>query len=270
MKVKDKVFAVTGGGNGMGRELVLGLLERGAKVAAIDINETALKETQSLVPADISTRLSLHIVNITNQTDVFALPEKIIALHGPIDGIINNAGIIQPFVRVNDLAFDTINRVIQVNWFGTLYMTKAFLPWLLKRPAAHIANISSMGGFLPVPGQSIYGASKAAVKLMTEALQSELAGTGVRVSIIFPGAVATNITANSGVKMPRQSDTNTEKSKNRALPPAEAARIILDGIESDQNRIFVGRDSRMMDILYRLSPNVAIRFIGKQMQSLLE
>ena len=102
-------------------------------------------------------------------------------------------------MRLNDLDYAAIDRVFDVNWRGTLYMTKTFLPLLLARPEAHIVNVSSMGGFLPVPGQTIYGASKAAVKLLTEGLHSELAGTNVRVTVVFPGAVATNITANSGV-----------------------------------------------------------------------
>jgi len=176
MKVQNKVVLVTGGGNGMGRELVLNLLSRGASVAAVDINETALQKTVELAGSK-SDNLSTHIVNITNKDAVAALPEQIIAKHGAIDGIINNAGIIQPFERIKDLDYAVIERVLNVNFFGTLYMTKEFLPHLLKRPEAHITNISSMGGFLPVPGQTVYGASKAAVKLFTEGLRSELLNT---------------------------------------------------------------------------------------------
>ncbi|WP_252629481.1 SDR family oxidoreductase, partial [Enterobacter sp. JH539] len=90
---------------------------------------------------------------------------------------INNAGIIQPFVKIDQLGYEVVERVFNVNFYGTLYMTKTFLPHLLTRPEAHIVNVSSMGGFLPVPGQTIYGASKAAVKLFTEGLHSELADT---------------------------------------------------------------------------------------------
>jgi len=156
--------------------LVLNLLSRGASVAAVDINETALQKTVELAGSK-SDNLSTHIVNITNKDAVAALPEQIIAKHGAIDGIINNAGIIQPFERIKDLDYAVIERVLNVNFFGTLYMTKEFLPHLLKRPEAHITNISSMGGFLPVPGQTVYGASKAAVKLFTEGLRSELLNT---------------------------------------------------------------------------------------------
>ena len=111
-----------------------------------------------------------------------------LALHPGVDGIINNAGIIQPFVRLNDLSYESIERVINVNLYGTLYMIKTFLPHLLTRPEAHIVNISSMGGFLPVPGQTIYGASKAAVKLLSEGLHSELMNTHVMVTVAISGS----------------------------------------------------------------------------------
>ncbi|MDX9846987.1 MAG: SDR family NAD(P)-dependent oxidoreductase [Tenuifilaceae bacterium] len=169
MKVQGKTIVVTGGGSGIGRELVLSLLARGARVAAVDINEGALLETVKLA-GDNASKVSTHIVNITDKQAVEALPDQVIGRHGSVDGVINNAGIIQPFVRVNDLSYNDIDRVFRVNFDGTLYMVKSFLPHFLKRPEAHILNVSSMGGFLPVPGQSIYGAAKSAVKLFTEAM----------------------------------------------------------------------------------------------------
>lgn len=269
MKVQGKVFVVTGGGNGMGRELVLLLLSKGARVAAVDIKEDALKETAELAGAN-KDKLSLHVVNITNREAVEALPAEVIAKHGAVDGLINNAGIIQPFVRIKDLDYAAIERVMNVNFYGMLYVTKAFLPHLLKRPQGHIANISSMGGFLPVPGQTVYGASKAAVKLFTEGLNSELLNTNVRVTVIFPGAIGTNIAANSGVSI---SGPNEEAMKNqkapKTLPPAEAAKMMVDAIEKDKYSVFVGQDSAFMNFLYRLSPERAAKFIFKQMQSLL-
>jgi NAD(P)-dependent dehydrogenase (short-subunit alcohol dehydrogenase family) len=154
MKVQNKLIVVTGGGSGMGRALVLDLLSRGAKIITIDINESALQETASLA-GDKKDLLSTFVVDITNKISVEELLNKVIAQHGFVDGIINNAGIIQPFVKVNELKYETIERVMNVNFYGTLYMTKTFLPHLLTRPEAHIVNISSMGGFLPVPGQTI-------------------------------------------------------------------------------------------------------------------
>ncbi len=266
MKVENKVFVVTGGGNGMGREMVLNLLSRGASVAAIDINESALQETVGLA-GDKKSKLSTHVVNITDKTAVDALPEQVIARHGSVDGVINNAGIIQPFVKVKDLDYTAIERVMNINFYGTLYITKAFLPHLLKRPEAHIANTSSMGGFLPVPGQTIYGASKAAVKLFTEGLRSELLNTNVKITVIFPGAIGTNITANSGVTI----NVSPEMQKRAAnvMAPSKAADIIINGIERDQYRVLVGSDAKFMDFIYRLNPKRAANFIFKQMQALL-
>ncbi len=186
---------------------------------------------------------------------------------GAVDGVINCAGIIQPFVKLVDLEYAAIDRVFDVNWRGTLYMTKSFLPLLLARPEGHVVNVSSMGGFLPVPGQSIYGASKAAVKLMTEGLHSELAGTNVHVTVAFPGAVATNITTNSGVAIP--SMPTDGKQARSALPADKAARIILDGMEKDTYRVMVGSDAAMLDRLYGLNPGRAAGFIAKQMKDLL-
>jgi len=268
MKVQNKVIVVTGGGNGIGRELVLQLLSKGASVAAVDINEPALQETVELAGVN-KRKLSTHVVNITDKEAVAALPEQVISRHGAVDGLINNAGIIQPFVRVKDLDYAAIERVMNINFYGTLYMTKAFLPHLLKRPEAHISNTSSMGGFLPVPGQTIYGATKAAVKLFTEGLHSELLNTNVRVTVVFPGAIGTNIAANSGVGLSMSSESGRNQPSIQPLAPARAAQIIIDGIEKDRYSIFVGRDAAFMDLIYRLSPKRAANYIFRQMQSLL-
>jgi len=266
MNVQNKVIVVSGGGNGMGRELVLNLLKKGAKVAAVDINETTLRETAELAGA-LKTNLSTHVLSVADKNAVEALPAQVITAHGAVDGIINNAGIIQPFVRLYDLDYTAIERVLNVNLYGTLYMVKAFLPYLLKRPIAHIVNISSMGGFLPVPGQTIYGASKSAVKLMTEGLYAELLNTNVKVTLVYPGAIATNITANSGVEI--RVTAEMEKSSIKALPADKAAEIIVDAIEKDRYSVHVGSDSKFMDFLYRLNPKGAAGFIYNQMKSLL-
>jgi short-subunit dehydrogenase len=126
-----------------------------------------------------------------------------------------------------------------------------------------------MGGFLPVPGQTIYGASKAAVKLLTEGLHAECQGTNVHVTVVFPGAVATNITTNSGVEIPI-SPEDAAAQAHRTTPPAKAATTILDGMEKDAFRVLIGRDARLMDGLYRFNPGRAASFIANQMQDLLK
>jgi short-subunit dehydrogenase len=265
MKAQNKVIVVTGGGSGMGRELVLNLLGKGAKVVAIDINETSLQETEKLAGAHAGD-LTVFVADITNKAAVESLLEKAISKYGHVDGIINNAGIIQPFVKVNDLGYDLIERVININFYGTLYLIKTFLPHLLTRPEAHIVDISSMGGFLPVPGQTIYGASKAAVKLLTEGLHSELRDTNVKVTVVFPGGVRTNIMSNSGLG--DRMGSGSEKGQT-ILSADKAAAMIIEGMEQDKYRVLVGKDASIMDKLYRLNPAYAAGLIAKKMGALL-
>ncbi|MEJ2412519.1 MAG: SDR family NAD(P)-dependent oxidoreductase [Anaerolineales bacterium] len=268
MKVNGKVVLVTGGGSGIGRALVLDLLSRGASVAAIDIDKEGLDKTVQLA-GDKQDRLSSHIADITDRTAVEALPEKVIAIHGAIDGLINNAGIIQPFVRVNDLEYDAIQRVMNVNFFGTINVTKTFLPYLLERSEAHIVSMSSMGGFLPVPGQTVYGASKAAIKLFTEGLHSELMDTNVHVTVIFQGSTNTNIAQNSGLTDLPGDAQSAEDSGFKVMTPEDAARQILDAMEKNKYQAAVGSDASMMYLLSRLAPKQAAKLIFNQMKSLL-
>ena len=263
MKVKDKVFIVTGGGSGVGRELVLGLLSRGARVAAVDISGQALEETARLSGSDQG-RLSTHIVNITDPESVQTLPGQVIMAHGAVDGIINNAGVIHPFLTVNEMGYDMIRKVMDVNFSGMLYMTKVFLPYLLARPEAHITNVSSMGALFAVPGQTIYGASKAAAKLLTEGLRSELKGTGVRVMVVFPGGIGTKILDHSGVDTTQRMQQVQKIFK--LLSPQKAAKRIIRGIEKNRSRLTPGIDSTLTDFFCRLSPVVAPRLIYQVMK----
>lgn len=265
MDPAGKVIIVTGAGSGMGREVALELLRRGAKVAAVDLNEATLAETVTL--AGPGAAISTHLVNVTDQAAVEALLGAVADRHGSVDGVVHCAGIIQPFVKLDELTYEQIDRVMNVNFRGTLYLTKALLPVLKARPEAHIVNISSMGGFLPVPGQTIYGASKAAVKLLTEGLHSELRGTSVHVTVVFPGGVATNITTNSGVAIPNMPSGGKQPKVTTAQ---DAARQIVDGMAKNKYRVLVGGDAAMMDRLYRLAPGFAAGFIAKQMAALLK
>lgn len=269
MKVANKVIVVTGAGSGIGRALVLALVDKGARVAAVDLNGSTLAETVSLAGAH-QDKVSAHVVDVSDQTAVEALPGEVIAAHGAVDGIINNAGVIQPFVRLNDLSYDAIERVLNVNLYSVIYMTKAFLPHLLKRPDGHVVNVSSMGGFFPVPGQSLYGASKAAVKLLTEGLYAELTETNVRVTVVFPGAIATNISENSGVSIASAAAADPEAASSFPTTSAEdAAETIIDGMESNAFQVYIGKDARMMNLLYRLSPKRATQFMYNRMKQLL-
>jgi NAD(P)-dependent dehydrogenase (short-subunit alcohol dehydrogenase family) len=264
MKVAGKAVVVVGGGNGIGRAVVLELLRRGARVAAIDLRQEGLDDTVAAVTA--GERLVTFQADVTDRAAVDALPELVTSALGEVDGLINVAGIIQPFVRLTDLDQEAMKRVIDVNLYGTINTVKAFLPHLLERPSAHVANVSSMGGFLPVPGQTIYGASKAAVRLMTEGLYAELLDTNVGVSVVFPGAVRTEITANSGVAVPA---TDPDGPQYPTTEPDAAARTIIDGIEADRLHIYVGRDARLMGVLNRLAPRRSTHLIQRKMKDLL-
>jgi len=266
MKVLNKTIVVTGGGGGLGRELVLTLLKKGAKVVAIDINKDSLEETVRIA-GDKGVNISSFVLDITNKLKVEETAKEILSKVQSIDGIINNAGIIQPFSGINDLDYKTIEKVMNVNFWGTLYLTKAVLPHLLTRPEAHIVNVSSMGGFMSFPTQTIYGASKAAIKILTEGLYAELKNTAVNVTVIHPGAIKTNITQNSGLGGPKieADDTNN----NMALPPSKAASIIIRAMEKNKFRATVGNDAWFLDKLYRLAPRFATNFIGKMMKKSL-
>lgn len=268
MNLSDKTILVTGAGSGIGKELVLALLEKGASVAAVDLHQDSLEELKRSV-YDKADNLSIHVCDISDLSSVESLSKEVLGAHKNIDGIINNAGIIQPFVKVSDLDYKAINRVMSVNFYGTLYVAKSFLPFLLKRPEAYIVNVSSMGGFLPVPGQSVYGASKAAVKLLTESLYAELKDTNVRVSIVFPGATDTNISSNSGIKVPNKTGNNLKQKEFPTLSAGEAAKIIIKGIEKNKPYIYTGNDSSFMSFLYRINPIFATNFIAKKMKALL-
>lgn len=267
MKIKGKAFVVTGAGGGIGGELVKTLLARGASVAAVDLRDEGLIKLKD-ARGYKAERLSIHTLDITERSAVEALPEATIHQHDHIDGLINCAGIIQPFEKINNLSLDAIEKVMNVNYFGTVLMTKAFLPHLLQRPEGYVANVSSMGGFLPVPGQAAYGASKAAVKLFTEGLYAELLNTNTHVSVVFPGATNTEIAGNSGVTAPSGAEEASQDYKT--LSASEVAEQIVRGIEKNKPRILTGRDSKSMSLLYRLSPVFATKFITKQMKTLLE
>lgn len=270
MQVASKVFVVTGGGNGIGREVVLGLLQRGATVAAVDLRAESLEQTAALAAA--ADRLSLHTCDISDREAVEAMAGEVLERHGHVDGLLNVAGIIQKFVPFAELSYEEMGRVLDVNLWGTIHTTKAFLPTLTARPEACIVNVSSMGGFLPVPGQTLYGASKAAVKLLTEGLYAELRGTPVSVTIVFPGAIGTEISANSGVDVPGSGtrQVSAEDSARRIMPAPDAARqIIEDAVEKGRYRVTVGKDATMLDRLSRLAPQRATDLIAKKMADLL-
>lgn len=264
VEISGKVFVVSGAGNGIGREVALELVRRGASVAGLDISTEGLKQTASLL-GDSAKQFVPFAVDLSKRKDVVALPAKVEKVLGPVDSVINVAGIIQPFVRVNDLDFDAVDRVMAVNFFGPINLIKAFLPGLLTRPSAHITNVSSMGSYAPVPGQTVYGASKAALNLLSEGMRSELKGTSVGVTVVYPGAIGTNIAANSGISI----SAPEGQPQMKVVPPADAGKAIVDATEQARKRIVIGSDAKTMWALNHIHPDLAANVIYRGMKSLL-
>jgi len=268
LKLSGKVVVITGAGNGMGRQMTLEALSKGAAVFGVDLSEDALKATAELAPA--GSKFAYATANIADRERVSQLPAEVENALGPADILVNNAGIIQPFVKVNDLEFAAIDRVMAVNFNGPVNMVKAFLPGLLKRPSAQVVNVSSMGAYAPVPGQTVYGASKAAVKLFTEGLRSELTETNVKVTVIFPGAINTNIAGNSGLKMELPAGADAAAAQHKTTPVETAGKIMIEAIENELPRAFVGSDAAMLDKIARLMPVRVAKIIYNQMKDLLK
>ncbi len=258
MKFSDKVIVVTGAGSGIGRELVLQLCGRGATVAGVDYDALSLSETRALVMHG-SGVMSEHVIDVSDPSQIRLLPDEVIAAHSRVDGLINNAGIIHAHGSIEALPEEQVERVFAVNWWGTYYLVKAFLPYLRERQEACIVNVSSMGGYMPFPDQVAYGASKAAVKLLTEGLRVELKrDSNIQVSIVYPGAVSTGITDNSPVISEQFKQVVREQTvgKKIGISAARAASQIIQGVESGRARILLGADSWIIDKLYRLMPTL--------------
>lgn len=266
MQVQDRVFVVTGGANGIGREVVVQLLGQGARVAAVDLREDALAAIRGLAGPE---RLSTHVCDISDEAAVRALADEVVAAHGQVDGLLNVAGIIQRFVPFADLPRAEMEKVMGVNFWGVVNTCSAFLPLLRERPEACVVNVSSMGGFTPVPGQTVYGASKAAVKLLTEGLYAEMRGTSVAVTVVFPGGVATGIADNSGAARDGMGD-DIAKAAARLTTPQAAAEQIVDAVRSGAYRVVIGKDAKGLDVMMRLNPRRATDLIAKKMASLIE
>lgn len=261
MELKDKKVIVTGGAAGMGKELVVQLLKKGSYVAALDINQEGLNNLKSELNND---RLSIHRVDVSNDQSLEDFKREYYSIHQEVDCLINCAGIIQPFVNVEQLDMNTINRVMNINFFGPFKLTKMFIEDLKKRPIANITNISSMGGFFPFPGQTVYGASKAALKLFTEGLYAESLDTNLKVMVVFPGAIATDIAKNSNVQM----NTIASDSKMKMTSAPDASSQIIKGIEKDTFKLYVGKDAKFMNMFYKFNDKKAIAYINKMMKKM--
>ncbi|MBL4680220.1 MAG: SDR family NAD(P)-dependent oxidoreductase [Pseudomonadales bacterium] len=254
---KGKVAAITGAGSGMGRALAISLANQGCHLALSDINEDNLEETVSSL-AQLNVTASSHVLDVSNRHQVEKFAEDTVAHHGKVNMIFNNAG-----VSVSDTAehmsYENIEWLMNINFWGVIYGTKSFLPFLQKVDEAHIINTSSIFGTIALPSQSAYNASKFAVRGYTYALRQELAETHIGVSCVQPGGVKTNI-VNSSRYVPKDNAAETKdeisvKFESMAgLTSEQAAEQILRGVKKNKAQILVGKDAKIVALIERIAP----------------
>jgi NAD(P)-dependent dehydrogenase (short-subunit alcohol dehydrogenase family) len=255
--IKDKVVAVTGAGSGIGRALAGALYARGAHLALSDVNEPALAETAAGLSGG-SNRVTTHRVDVRDQAAVEAYARAVRAAHGGADIIINNAGVT---VRgsVEELSYEDFKFVIDVNLWGVVHGTRAFLPLLRERGEGHIVNIASINAMVPFAKNGPYNMSKYAVYGLNETLMQELRGQPIRVTSVHPGGIRTNIARNA--KHVSQAEAAYFDKIARTSAP-EAAEVILRAVERNRERCFVGTDARVMAFAKRLLPSLTVRWAG--------
>jgi short-subunit dehydrogenase len=202
-------------------------------------------------------RVSKHVVNVADFGQMQAFADDVVAAHGRVTHLINNAGV-SLFGTVEEVSVEDLRWLMDINFWGTVYGVKMFLPVLREQPAAHVVNVSSVFGLVAPPGNAAYCASKFAVRGFTEALRHELEGTNVAVSCVHPGGVATNIAR--GGRVGAHADAATKEqlanfhAKVSRTTPEQAARTIVRGIKRRSKRILVGTDARIIDVIHRAVP----------------
>ncbi|OBK41813.1 acetoin dehydrogenase [Mycobacterium sp. 1165196.3] len=250
-----KVAVVTGAGSGIGQALAVELGRAGAKVAISDVDTEGLAQTAEQLTA-IGTAFKSDRLDVTGREAFLAYADAVAEHFGQVNQIFNNAGI--TFIgSIEDSRFKDIERVIDVDYWGVVNGTKAFLPHLIASGDGHVINISSALGLFSAPGQAAYVSAKFAVRGFSEALQQEMvrAGHPVRVTTVHPGGVKTafarNAAAVEGVDHAELASLFEEQQAKTT--PQRAAQVILDGVRKNKPRVLVGPDVKAMDLVVRLT-----------------
>jgi short-subunit dehydrogenase len=250
--------AITGAASGIGRALALELAQRGCDLALADRDEAGLKALAAEIGA--ARKISLHRIDVGVPDDIAQFASEATRAHPALSIVVNNAGValLGSFEEIDQAQMDWL---FNINFWGVVHGTRAFLPHLKTRSEAHIVNISSIFGIIAPPGQSAYAAAKFAVRGFSESVRHELAvaGSPVRLSVVHPGGIATAIARNSrtgvGVTDNARRAQSIERFENAAkTTPKNAALRIIRGIERNAPRILIGNDARFMDILQRFRP----------------
>lgn len=256
-QISGRVAVVTGAGSGIGRAVSLELAAQGADLALVDIDASGLETVRAAVEA-AGRKVSVHLVDVSNQQQMSVLPEQVIAAHGAVHILVNNAGVSVnlPFEQqdVADLAWIT-----GINYWGVMYGCTYFLPYLQQADQAHIVNLSSSAGLTGMKGQSSYAATKFAVRGLSECLYVELANSSVGITCVHPGAVATNIL--EAARMEPTHKAKMLKMFHLAMPPEKAARLIVKAIRKNRFKLVFCVDSRVLDFMKRLFPVITLKLM---------
>lgn len=244
---------ITGAASGIGRALAANLARRGVHLILTDIDAQGLDASAEEARA-CGVRVHTYPLDVADRAAVFALAQQV----GPVDIVVNNAGVALS-QTVADLDIEDFRWIVDINFWGVVHGTQAFLPAMLQRGQGHIVNISSVFGIIGVPTQAAYNATKFAVRGFTEALRQEVEGSGVRVCCVHPGGIRTHIARNSRHYVSFDGSTDADDAARSfdsiaRTSPQEAAEAIAAGIEADQRRVLIGGDARAIDLLQRLLP----------------
>jgi NAD(P)-dependent dehydrogenase (short-subunit alcohol dehydrogenase family) len=258
--LSGKVVAITGAASGMGRALALECARRGADLALVDIDVPGVEDTAQRARAHrLGARVEVQRLDVADRDAIQAWAAAVERGLGGADVLVNNAGVSlsASVERMTDADFHWL---FDINFWGVVNGTRAFLPQLRSKPEAHVVNLSSIFGIIGVPTQSAYCASKFAVRGFTESLRQELADTNVRVSCVHPGGIRTDIVRRGRhYEDANRKNTSTEEvaetfDAGARTTADEAARIILRGVLRDDPRILVGADAVALDVMARLAP----------------
>ncbi|MBD0023308.1 SDR family NAD(P)-dependent oxidoreductase [Gordonia pseudamarae] len=258
---RDKVVVVTGAGSGIGRELAVTLAHKGAKVAISDVDAAGLATTERLV-REAGAEVHTQTLNVAERQSVLDYADTVAAHFGSVNAVFNNAGIAH-HGEVEHTEFKDIERVVDVDFWGVVNGTKAFLPHVIASGDGAIVNVSSLFGLLSEPGQAAYNAAKFAVRGFTEALNQEMivAKHPVKVTCVHPGGIKTAIARNSTTSGDHDQKATAEFfDKHLArTSPTKAAEVILDGVRKGKARVLIGADAKVLDLWVRV---VASKYQG--------
>jgi NAD(P)-dependent dehydrogenase (short-subunit alcohol dehydrogenase family) len=267
---RGRVAAVTGAGSGIGRALARGLAARGAHLALSDINGASLAETVTLCEG-LGVKITSHTVDVADRGAVYAWADQVVADHGRVNLIFNNAGVALA-ASIEAMSYEDFEWLMSINFWGVVHGTKAFLPHLKAAGEGHVINMSSVFGLISVPGQAAYNAAKFAVRGFTDALRMELElnPCGVSCTTVHPGGVKTNIARNARVDpsvaatLSHPDAAADEFDKMARTTPESAARQILLGVTRDRRRVLVGSDAAVIDLVSRLPAVATQRLIERR------